>query len=266
LSAIEEGAVVPSQLRVPVGDAEITLTLWHGGENADLSVVLVPGWGGGPSDQLGIGAALSRRGVDVAVLSPRGWHNSSGTASFSRALDDIGAAVGWARKSLGESVVLGGHSWGGGMSLAFAARDPSVRRVFSISGTDHGLFIRQCQSDRDYAAAIRETLEASAAPSGSIRFDVQDTLGELAAGQAIYGLQENAGALSDRSILLVGGWEDSSVTVDGTLLPLYRALRRAGADDVSFRVYHADHSFSTVRATLHEEILTWLMHQDEAGC
>jgi len=252
------GAVAQSERRISVGDSEIVLTIWDGGRTAGTAVLLVPGWSGGPTDQLGIGEYLSAHGVSVFVLSPRGWHGSSGTATFANALEDIGAALAWARSAARGRVLLGGHSWGGGISLAYAARDTSVRRVFSIAGTDHGIFIRQCQRDPAYAATIEQVLESTAAPSGPIRFDVSATLDELAHGQSTYGLIENARKLSDRSILLIGGWEDESVTIDETLLPLYRALKTAGAGKVTFLTYHAGHSFSGVRTAMHQDLLEWL--------
>ena len=178
-------------------------------------------------------------------------------------MDDIAATLVWIRNSgrpelNASAVVLGGHSWGGGMALAYAAKDPSVQRVFSIAGTDHGQFIRRYQSDSEYAAALHQVLMASAAPQGPIRFDVDQTLEELADGQANYGLLENVERLADRSVLLVGGWDDENVTVDQTLLPLYRALRKARNRDVTFKVYGADHSFAAVRPDLLADLSAWL--------
>jgi len=90
-------------------------------------VLLVPGWGGGPTDVLGTARFLSENGVEAFVLTPRGWHDSEGEASFANTLEDIGAALAWARRHATHEVVLGGHSFGGGMSMAYAAHDPSVR-------------------------------------------------------------------------------------------------------------------------------------------
>lgn len=256
-------ALAQSAERIESGGSEIVLTIWAAGPEPAATVLLVPGWGGGPTDVLGIGRALSEAGVSSVVLTPRGWHESEGVATFSNALGDIGTAWTWIRESgrpeLNPSdVVLGGHSWGGGMALAYAARDSSVRRVFSIAGTDHGQFIRQYQSDPEYAATLHQLLTESAAPQGPIRFDVDGTLQELADGQATYGLLENVERLADRSVLLVGGWDDQNVTVDRTLLPLYRALRKAGDQDVTFQVYGADHSFAKVRPDLHADLLAWI--------
>jgi pimeloyl-ACP methyl ester carboxylesterase len=247
------------------GESNIVFTVWAAPSEPTGTVLLVPGWGGGLTDVLGIGQALSPSGISVVVLTPRGWHESQGTATFANSLDDIGAALKWIRSSSrsdlnASNIVLGGHSWGGGMSLAYAARDSAVRCVFSVAGTDHGQFIREYQSDPDFAIRLRQVLVSSAAPKGPIRFDVDGTLRELAEGQGTYGLLENVDRLADRRILFVGGWEDENVTVDRTLLPLYRALRKAGAQDVTFDVYHADHSFKAVRSRLHADLLDWVRH------
>jgi len=244
--------------RVESGDSTVLLSVWEGGLQPTQSVVLVPGWGGGPHDVLGLAEFLSSRGVPVVVLTPRGWHAAGGASTFANALDDIGSAVKWARSKFENDVVLGGHSWGGGMALAYAARDTSIQRTFSIAGTDHGQFIRQYQADPTFAAMVDQILTETSAPVGPIRFDVEYGLQEMANGQSIYGLVENADRLAGRSILLIGGWEDMNVTVDETLLPLYRALGAAGAAGVTFHVYHDNHAFLDVRPQLQHAILEWM--------
>ena len=243
--------------------SNIVLTVWSGIENPSATVLAVPGWGGGPPDVLGIGKALSTRGITVVVLSPRGWHKSEGIASFANALDDIEAALGWIRNTKrsdinSTNIILGGHSWGGGMCLAYAARDTSVRRVFSVAGTDHGIFIRKYLADEKFAEMVKEILSSTAAPDGPIHFDVESTLSELKENQNIYGLLENAKQLADRSIIIFGGWEDKRTTIDDFLLPNYRALKTAGAEDVTFKTYHDNHGFKTVREQLHSDLLKWI--------
>jgi pimeloyl-ACP methyl ester carboxylesterase len=247
-----------SAVRIDSQGSEIVLTVWRGDASAAAAVLLVPGWGGGPADVLGIADFLSGYGVPTVVVTPRGWHDSEGRYTFAGALQDIGAALGWVRREMGAPVVLGGHSWGGGMSLAYAAQDSTVRRVFSVAGTDHGLFMRRFDADTAYAETMRGVLEGSVTPPDGIRATVDETLDELRRGQTVFGLMENAAALADRSVLLIGGWEDRSVTVDDTLLPLYRALRRAGAEDVTFKVYHTGHGFGPVRDDLHRDLLDWI--------
>jgi hypothetical protein len=48
-------------------------------------------------------------------------------------------------------------------------------------------------------------------------------------------------------------------------LPLYRALKHAGASDVTFIVYHTTHNFSNVRLRLADEIANWITQSAYAG-
>lgn len=258
LFALPQWSVAQTEHRVDSHGSRIVVTSWLPESTAEASILLVPGWGGGPSDVLGIARYLSQNGIEAFILTPRGWHESEGQASFSNALEDIGAALRWARERASHPVVLGGHSFGGGMVLAYAAQDHSVKALVSIAGTDHGQLIRQYLSDPELAARIDAGL-ASMAAEGPIRFDVDATLRELADGRAIYGLRENASELADRSLLMFGGWEDVNTTVDDFLLPLYRALRSSGATDVTFTVFHTDHGFGNVRPELYARIRDWLV-------
>lgn len=205
---------------------------------------------------LGIGNALSSNGIPVVVLSPRGWHNSKGTAGFANGFEGIQAVLAWIRNSKrtdleSTNIVLGGHSWGGGVSLAYAAQDTTVRRIFSVAGTDHGIPIRNYQSDSSLTEIVNRILASTKAPMGPIRFDVEEALAELKEGQKTYGIMENAEKLADRSIIIFGGWEDANTTIDDFLLPNYRALKAAGTKDVTFKTYHDNHGFGSVREELY---------------
>jgi hypothetical protein len=83
----------------------------------------------------------------------------------------------------------------------------------------------------------------------------------LVEGEEVYGLRENAHRLSDRSILLIGGWADTGVTVDRVLLPFYRTLEEHRAEDVTFLVYHDDHGFGKVRDQLASDIADWIVER-----
>jgi dipeptidyl aminopeptidase/acylaminoacyl peptidase len=192
-------------------------------------------------------------------------------ASFAGTLKSIGAALRWLRQPDVQrrfsvntaSVALGGHSYGGGMVMVYAAGDPQVRRVISIAGNDFGEFIREIQQNAPLAEEFRSMMRRTRAPEGPARFDLEGDLKELAEHQEVCGLRENAAKLTDRSILLIGGWEDAQITVDQHLLPLYRALKRARAADVTVLVYHDDHEFGRVRARLASEIRDWLLRTRE---
>jgi pimeloyl-ACP methyl ester carboxylesterase len=239
------------------------------GTTPKTTLLLIPGWPGNPEDVLGLGALLAERGINVCMFNPRGLHQSEGISSFANTLQDIGSALQWLRqadmqKRFGVDPIrlaLGGHSYGGGMAMAYAARDSSVRRVISIAGNDPGEFIREMQRNAAFAEDIRRLLLSTRSPEGPARFDLESSLQELVDHPDVYGLRENAVNLADRSILLIGGWEDEEVTIEQYLLPLYRALRGAHAAKVTILVYHTDHEFSNVRQRLASDISEWLLRE-----
>lgn len=238
-------------------------------EGACPTLLLVPGWPGNPRDVLGLGARLSEGGLNVVIFNPRGLHQSEGTMTFSKTLDDIGAAFEWLHddeivERFGVdtfSIAIGGHSFGGGMSMAYAARDPRVHAVVSLAGTDHAEFVREYQRSASFAEMIDKTLRSTQAPAGPARFDPEASLRELAENQSTFGLRENAARLADRSILLVGGWEDVNTTIEQYMLPLYRALKEAGAEDVTFLVYHDNHGFGQVRERVANDLRGWMLRR-----
>lgn len=151
------------------------------------------------------------------------------------------------------------------MALAYAAQDPTIRRVVSCAGNDHAEFIRETQRNAELAREFQVWHRQSMAPQGPVRFHFETDMQELAEHQDVYGLRENAERLSDRSILICGGWEDPFVTVDQYLLPFYRALKKAGAQDVRFLVYHTDHRFDGVRELVADEIANWVLKAHHAA-
>jgi len=231
------------------------------------TLLLIPGFPGSERpDVLGLGERLSADGLHVLVVNPRGLHQSEGMMSFFHTLDDIGAAFDWLHDDAviqrfgvdTTAVVLGGHSFGGGTTMAYAARDPRVRAIVSVGGTDHGVLIRKYQRDAAFRERVRRLVQSALAPEGPARADFDATWRDLSENQDIFGLQENAARLADRSILLIGGWEDRNVTMDEYMLPLYRSLREVGAEDVTFQVYHDNHGFGQVRERLANDVRSWV--------
>jgi len=251
---ISEGTCVRGRFFAAAGTAPAT------------TLLLIPGWPGNPSDVLGLGALLAEHGINVCMSNPRGLHQSDGVSTHPNTQQDIGAALQWLRQADVQKrfmvdttrLALGGHSYGGGMAMAYAARDSSVRRVISIAGNDHGEFARELQRNPAFAEGIRRMLLSTRSPEGPARFDFDAGVKELVDHQDLYGLRENAANLADRSILLIGGWEDEGVTIDQFLLPFCRALKAAGAQDVTFLAYHDDHNFSRVRDRIAADIRAWL--------
>jgi len=138
-----------------------------------------------------------------------------------------------------------------------------VRRLISISGGDAGeaageLFADPSAARKMYSGIVHfgPPSPGDVSPVRVVDFDAE--VEALKKSGNIYNLQDTAPGVADRSILLIGAWEDTNVTVDHTVLPYYRALKKAKANDVTFLVYHTDHWYGSVSRHLASDIRQWL--------
>lgn len=230
------------------------------------TLILLPGFPGGQQDVLGLGQKLASAGVNVFTFNYSGTHKSEGEFSMSNTLTDIRAAYDYLHQSDivrrlhvdTSQFVLGGYSYGGGMGLTYASRHPEIRRIVSIAGTDHGEFAREYLRNPQMAQSMDSLFDKLKTPDGPVNFEGRGLLKKLAADPAPVDLRLSANDLAARDILLVGGWDDAQVTIDHSLLPFYRALKRAGASQLRFVTLQADHSFRNVREELAIELARWI--------
>lgn len=271
-ASFSEGQVIQPTTRFLLshGDSVWVRHFPASGPNAgSLAVILVPGWPAVGPDVLGIGAGLSAKGVHVFVIHPRGHGESAGEATFANAVRDVETLWEWTESTEGGAAlginpqrrVLAGYSWGGGIAMAFAARHPSVRRVASIAGSDHGVFIRRFDENAQYAAVYRRALASTQAPDGPVRFDLEAALNELRKTHAEHDLVTIAPRLLDRDILIVAGWDDDEVEIELQVLPFYRALRAGGTVSVHLVAFQDGHSFRKNRQALVEELYGWVLRE-----
>jgi dipeptidyl aminopeptidase/acylaminoacyl peptidase len=157
-----------------------------------------------------------------------------------------------------DRLVLGGYSYGGGMALAYAAQHPKVQRVFTIAATDHGEFARECQRNPAFAQTIGALFKELESPNGPVRFVAEAALEELVRDPEPYDLRSHATDLANRDLLLIGGWDDSNVTIEHHVLPFYRALKGARAQSVQIAAFQDDHAFERSRERLAEAVVRWV--------
>lgn len=239
-----------------------------------VTLLFVPGWPGDAEDFLGLGPRLSDKGINVLEFYPRGCYQSEGIYTHQGGLQDIAAALDWLRQPEmqkmynvdPERLILAGFSNGGGLAMAYAAGNPNMRYLISCAANDFGQFSRELDQHRSVAynpkmEYILAFLRSTLAPEGPAHFDLEGGLQELIDHPEIFGLRESASKLANRSILMFGGWEDLGPTIEDYQLPLYRALKAAGAEKVTFIVYHTTHNFSNVRQRLADDIAGWISQQ-----
>jgi pimeloyl-ACP methyl ester carboxylesterase len=226
---------------------------------------MVPGWPGNPDDVANLGAGLSGSGVNMVMFNPRGMHASEGSFSFSNVLADIDAALAWlglddirTRFNIDPAkIALGGHSMGGGLVMVYAGTHPSApRRIIGVAPADVGQAVDDLLNNPATQASMRSLLTTPGAFPVRIT-DIQGTIAQIKADGNRYWLKDAAPKLTERSILLIGGWDDPTVTMEA-ILPFYRALKRGGAPDVTFLSYHDGHQFAIAKQHVATDIANWL--------
>jgi dipeptidyl aminopeptidase/acylaminoacyl peptidase len=229
------------------------------------TVLMLPGFPGG---ELGLCKNLAQSGVNVLIFNYSGTHRSEGEWSFENSQKDIREAFRFLQ--LPENVkkynidtshiVLGGYSYGGGMALVYAANHPEVSSVFAIAGTDHAEMMREYyRGNESFKSIVDNMFEQLKTPSGPVRFAKGASHHELTSeAVAAVDLRLSAPLLFRKNILLIAGWNDEQVTVEGHILPFYRELQKEGAKNLKLIALQDEHNFRNSREELPKIIIDWI--------
>ena len=118
------------------------------------TVFFLQGFPGIEEDEL-ICERLAQSGVHFLTFNYRGTFSSQGRFSFSNALADIGAILGFIKESedfrlfqiVPEKIILGGWSFGATLVPAGAVRNPAFTKIFMISGRNFGREARKIDQE-----------------------------------------------------------------------------------------------------------------------
>jgi len=241
------------------------------GRGSFPTVILLKGFYDPQDDVLGVGKILSEAGFASLTFEYSGTDKSQGEFSFKNTQKDIQAAFEFIhqRENIRKykidttRIQLGGLSYGGGMALTYAADHPEINSVFSIAGTDHGEFIREYMNNQNMRQWFDKWFEGFAAPKGPVRivngFSMKAIV-EIGIKNYLptLDLRSSAPLLAEKNILLIGGWDDTWISFEDHLLPLYRALKNENAEKVKITAVQDNHSFRNSGAELAQIIIDWL--------
>jgi dipeptidyl aminopeptidase/acylaminoacyl peptidase len=229
------------------------------------TAVLCHGFPGNNADVLGLGERLMREGFNALALNYRGTWGSEGLLTIANSLDDVVSAIrfvksGHAVRELNvdpSRISAIGYSFGGGMALLGSLSDSTVRKVAYIAGGNLSEVARLMKKNEGYERAILKDLNNL--PSlGFNSITGEEMVAEVCADMDKYDLVKHAEAISNKDVLLIGGWRDQENTIERHLLPLYRALQRHEAKQLQIEVFDSDHSFANARNQLTDRIVSWL--------
>jgi pimeloyl-ACP methyl ester carboxylesterase len=230
------------------------------------TVILLHGFPGSEGDVLGQGQSLSKAGLNVLTFNYSGTFQSEGVQNFETPLRDIKSAFDLLHQPDmmmkyqidTTRIILIGYCYGGSMALNYAARHPEIRRVISLVCTEHGEFAREYLRNKQMAMKLDSAFDALKRPNGPVNFQGKEELKKLAQNPTPYDMVLNAPKIADRDILLVTAWDDFVTMTEHHHLPLYRALKKAGAAHVMFVAFQTNHSFRNVREELTTELARWI--------
>lgn len=240
------------------------------------AVILLKGFYDPGDDVLGIAKLLSEAGIGALVFQYSGTEGSQGEFSFKDTQKDIRAAFEFLRRRDNirkfkidtTHIHLVGLSYGGGMALTYAADNPGMKSVISIAGTDHGEYMRQYANDPEMQRVFDKWIESLTAPEGPVRiaegFSIKNV---IETGVESYlptlDLRKSAPLLTRTPVLLIGGWDDTRISLENHLLPLYRALKDENAENVKITAVQDNHSFSSSSERLAQIIAEWIKTVDK---
>ena len=244
-------------------------------EGSFPTLILLQGFTGNDSDVLGLGKQLVQSNINVLTFINSGVAPSEGLFSFNNSLTDIEAAYQFVLKPENitkfnidtTSIIIGGHSFGGGLAMTYAITHPEINQVLSISGNDWGENFKEYIRNPAYKAQIDASVERRI-KSGKAKFETGGLPSEMVAdgidriNPSLY-LKRNAGLLAPKKNLLVCGWNDNVVSIDRYILPLYRELQEKEASQVKIKAFQDNHGFSNTRNELAKTIVNWINEYQE---
>jgi dipeptidyl aminopeptidase/acylaminoacyl peptidase len=236
------------------------------GEGPFPTIFLLQGWASGNEDSLQIGAALAKSGVNSITIHYRGTYLSEGIFTFKDLFKDLDFIFNLLKTEEFQKkyeidtfkIIMGGHSFGGAISMTYAANNPQIKYVFGVGFPDHAQLSREYLNDPEMAEMFDASFSSLEAPKGPVRGG-EAALKDMVNNPEMHDLRKLAPNFKGKKILMIGGWEDSGPVVENHLVPFYRALKESGVENVKFIVYHTNHSFRNVRKQLADDILKWIL-------
>jgi hypothetical protein len=232
------------------------------------TLLLLQGFPGNQTDVIGLGKILSQSAINIMTFNFSGTHQSEGECSFENSQLDIKAALEFlyfpeniVRYKIDTSlIIIGGYSYGGGMGMTYAIRNPKIKYVITIAGNDWGAFFEEYLRNKELKNTTDANIDRTIV-SGIARFEKGGTPREIAeAGienlDSAYFLRKSAHRLSNRNILIICGLDDDNAY--DFILPFYRALKKVNAQHVQITAFQDDHSFLKNRFELAATIIKWI--------
>lgn len=273
LSEDEGGAIeVPVTFR---SDGSLIQGLFFTAKATEPSptAILLQGFPGGEGDVFGLGHALSSAGINVFTFNWQGTWKSEGIILPEYSLRDVINALSFLKtaemiqkfKIDTIQISIIGYSYGGGFAVLGSLHDPNVKKVATIAGGDLSVIANMIEQSEDFRKAHQAMMdECMSDPVVARGLGGKATHEIMIEHRDEYNLIKHAKELSEKDILMIGGWKDQAIRIEDHILPLYRALQENNARKVKIRIFDCTHSFTEVRDELGDTIIAWLKTEEQS--
>jgi len=140
----------------------------------------------------------------------------------------------------------------------------SIKKVISIAGADLSEIARMIKNDEYFRKYFENTMEERRLNSEMVRSQSGKEMSEeLISTMDQYDFVKHAKQLAQKDILLIGGWQDKQSTLEGHILPLYRALQKNNAKNLEIEIFNDNHSFKNERDALANKIISWIKRKSQ---
>ncbi|GHB00126.1 hypothetical protein GCM10009069_23690 [Algimonas arctica] len=223
------------------------------------TVVLLHGYPGNEKN-LDLAQSLRRAGYNVLFFHYRGAWGSGGDFSFTHVVEDVASAVTFLRQNADDyrvdpdRLLIIGHSMGGFAALQGAAHDEALKCVAGIAPADFGRVADIMMADADFARGIAAGADALPMLNG---WSGEALSADLNTNREAYSLVDLAPALNGKSVLLIAGDTDTTLSPEVFHTPLVEAYSAQPDITLTHAVIPGDHSFSWSRFELTDRVLNW---------
>jgi dipeptidyl aminopeptidase/acylaminoacyl peptidase len=228
------------------------------------SLLLLHGFPGGYHDVLDLGEKLSQDSINVFTLTLSGIAISEGTYADSSPIVDLRHAIDFFFKPENiekynidpDNFMIGGWSFGGGLSLYMGAHDDRISRIISIAGFNGDAFLTKCAESEEFEKFMMAVF-ATYRFRGMVNFNPKELIGDLERHREKFTPIDFSNKIAAKPLLLFGCTDDAEVNLTDHILPYYYAIKSKGGE-VKFHVYQCGHRFGGHLDQLADDISRWI--------
>lgn len=231
------------------------------------TLILLHGAMGRDGDIFNLGQSLSSEGYNVLTYSYPGSWRSEGLKTDQAALESVASAIAFIRSKTSvekfaidtADIILAGHSYGGGMALLAAALDPGIHKVIGIASADLYETANELEQSQERQQNFQQMVDRMLMnPSVARGTTGKEYVDKMLSDKERYNTVKYADVLAEKHILLLTGWLDHMKPIEKYALPLYRALQKEGAQDITILAFNTNHEFTSAQNEMTKAILEWL--------